>query len=45
MKSGDDWKFLEDIWLTDGTNSIQARVDYKVEFAEPEPAASEISKH
>lgn len=38
MKSGDDWKFLETIWLTDGEKSIHARVEYKVELGEPDPA-------
>ena len=43
MKSGDDWKFLESIWLTDGEKSIHARVDYKVELGEPDAAPSIIS--
>ena len=36
QKSGDDWKLLETIWISDGTKTIRARVEYRVELAEPE---------
>jgi len=42
MKSGDDWKFLEDIRLTDGEHQVRARVEYRVELDEPNPDADKI---
>jgi hypothetical protein len=44
MKSGDDWKFLERIWLTDGEQSRHANVEYRVELAEPDPSPV-VSQH
>lgn len=45
MKSGDDWKFLETIRLTDGATNMRARVEYRVELAEPDPAPDSLSLH
>ncbi len=36
QKSGDDWKLLETIWISSGETTIRARVEYRVELAEPE---------
>lgn len=42
MKSGDDWKFLEDIRLTDGEHVVRAKVEYRVELDAPNPDAHSV---
>jgi hypothetical protein len=33
-KSGDDWKQIAEMYLTDGSGTVKARVEYKVELIE-----------
>ncbi|MCA8947269.1 MAG: hypothetical protein KDB29_13635 [Planctomycetes bacterium] len=42
MKGGSDWKLLENIRLTNGEHAVRARVEYRVEFDEPNPDADSV---
>lgn len=33
-KSGDDWKQVAELYLTDGARTVKARVEYKMEIAD-----------
>jgi hypothetical protein len=34
-QSGDDWKQVAELYLTDGSKTVMARVEYKIELIEP----------